>query len=170
VTAAELNQFRSRVSYAAGITREWGRKFKDDYIRHFDFEKKEIYYKKSPEIETGIKMGPLRYVQYKLCSIICNLLRNDKIWYEEFQNLEWFMQNKIDFIRPYVKGLGEDRDVADLSLIYYTCLQIHHVCQKRYKQVTWSDPFVFHLDSDENKTLQEMLISLNKIMEQISLK
>jgi hypothetical protein len=45
------------------------------------------------------------------------------------------MHKKIEFLRNYIKGGMSEEVIQDLSLIYYTFLKIHHICQKEYKNV-----------------------------------
>jgi hypothetical protein len=158
--------FKSRITYAADINNVWIRIFKGKNFEHFNRDKKEIYYQKTPEVETGVKMGPLRYVQYKLAYLIVQLIRNHKISYNDFKTLEWFIHKKIEFLRNYVKWWMSEAIIQDLSLIYYTFLRIHHTCQKEYKNVEWM--YIYQLKNDEEKILKEMLIRLHKILSELT--
>lgn len=162
INAHSLNQFSSRVKYAKDINDNGNRMYKGNLISHINREKKEIYYQKTAELETGVKMWQLRYVQYKLWYLITQLIRSKKIDYTAFKEVEWFMHNKIEFLRDYVKGGMDEVLIEDLSLIYYTFLKIHHICQKEYKNVEWV--YVYNLKDDEEKLLKDMSIRLDAIL------
>jgi len=165
-TARTLKPFKSRIKYAEDISTLKERLFKGKEVQHFDFDRKEIYYQKTPEVETGVKMWPLRYVQYKLAYLIIQLIKTNKINYLEFKELEGFIHKKIEFLRDYVKGGMPEAVVQDLSLIYYTFLKIHHICQKEYKNVEWV--YIYQLFDDETKMLKEMLDKLNWLLKDLS--
>lgn len=163
-----ISNFRSRVRYARDISNTWKRLFKGEMIDHFDLEKWVIYYEKTPSLERWIKMWPLRLIQYKVAMLLSQLIKNKKIAPEELYEINSFTKNKLEFILPYIAL--SDWDKYDLNLIYYTCLKIHQICQKKLKNTTETMGRVtFELDSDESKQMQEMLHSLNKIIGSMSI-
>jgi hypothetical protein len=87
-SASGFKPFKSRIKYAADINNYGERIFKGKSVQHFNRDRKEIYYTKTPEVETGVKMGPLRYVQYKLAYLITQLIRTHKISYDDFTEVE----------------------------------------------------------------------------------
>jgi hypothetical protein len=166
-TSHHLGLFKSRIKYAADISNHWEKIFKGNNVQHFDREKKEIYYQKTPLVETGVKMWPLRYVQYKLAYLIIQLIKTNKIAYKDFKELEWFMHKKIEFLRNYVKWGMSEHIIQDLSIIYYTFLKIHHICQKECRNT--EGEYIYHLKWDKEKMLKEMLMKLDTILSELAI-
>jgi hypothetical protein len=56
ISTSTFKPFKSRIKYATDINNLGTRIFKGQNVEHFNRDKKEIYYQKTPEVETGVKM------------------------------------------------------------------------------------------------------------------
>lgn len=167
MNAKALKPFKSRITYAKDVSNQWERRYKNNNIEHFNRDKKEIYYQKTPELETGVKMWPLRYIQYKLSYLLTNIIAENKVAYEDFKEIGGFIHNKIEFLRNFIKGWIDESQIQEISYIYYTFLKIHHICQKEYKNI--EGVYIYYLKEDEEKILREMLLKLNGILSQLTI-
>lgn len=161
--ASDMTTFKSRIKYAQDITLQWKRDFKWKSITHFDFEKNEIYYEKTAHLERWVKMWPLRYVQYKFCFLIVQLLRTQQINYKDLIWMNPFISDKIELIRNFIKWGIDESKITDLRTTYYTFLKIHHICQKEYRNS--ENGFTYMFDTCESKLLREMTKTLSEIIQ-----
>ncbi|MEF2175472.1 MAG: hypothetical protein V3575_03275, partial [Candidatus Absconditabacteria bacterium] len=141
---------------------------KNQDLKHFDVNEGKVFYEKSLEIETGVKIGPMRYVQYKTALLITNAIRKEKISIQEAENLPKFMGDRIEFLRNISSGLENENDIKDLINSYYYFVKLHHFLQKEYKKSP-INTLEYELEGDEKAIFNEYLICLNKKMSRIQL-
>lgn len=163
-----MESWRSRVRTHKKISfsGEWKRKNQDQ--KHFNINEWKVFYEKSFEIETWVKIWPMRYVQYKTALLITNAIRKEKISIQEAENLPKFMWDRIEFLRNITSGLENENDIKDLINSYYYFVKLHHFLQKEYKKSP-KNTLEYEIEWDQKTIFNEYLICLNKIMSGIQL-
>lgn len=132
----DIDKRKSRVSSHRKLTETWTQTFNNGkkILTHFDLKTGNINYGKDQWLEIGIKMWPLRYVQYKLVEMICELVKNKKINQHEFQWIEPNMKDKMEFLRNHFHTNKDEESINLIINTYFECLQIHHHMQEQYKE------------------------------------
>ncbi|MDD2515903.1 MAG: hypothetical protein PHF46_02610 [Candidatus Gracilibacteria bacterium] len=140
-------------------------------ITHFDLNEGIINFQESRTggIPTlGIKMGSIRYLQYKLIYLILKLIENNKIDAQNFGNIGSFTADKIDFVRNFIDGLDEGK-IRDLTEAYYYFLKIHFLLQKQFKEIDKGSVKI-ELNSNQKEEFKDVLFTFNSLVKGLTIR
>ena len=158
ISSWNQREWKKRIRLHKNISEKWENIRKNEIQKHF--WKDEIFYNKDIGIENGVKLWPLRYLQYSIMKKIMeekNPEMTDIFWKSTKEKLQ--SMKDIDLLKSM-----NDEDKKFITQAYYYFLNIHHTLQTEL--VKTRVPITYKFKSNtEKREFFDVLCYYNHLIE-----
>ncbi len=162
----KIDDWKTRIRTHKNISLSGGWKWKWEPYKIFDVESKTLFYAKEKNgRQVSLKLWMLRYIQYKIVSIIINLIRKWKIDNNNISKIWRSMNQKLDFLADFWLSLN-NAQINELKFFYSYFVELHN---RMVQMFPWHTSGSFQLNENDFREFIASIKAFNPLVQNLNL-